>query len=143
MPTTIKFRCPHEDCGEWIITTLDKICSLQGFYCSFCKKQIPPWKVFGGMFGTGELDYEKEFLAYIGSHIVDIDDLAQTYSQQVREGQLSAVKAQATMLKEVEKVFQLVKIFKGYHYEGAGWKAHADSHSNGEAYRVSCYCGGA
>jgi hypothetical protein len=143
MKTTIKFQCPHEGCGEWIITTLENVCNINGFYCSFCNRLIHPSMVFGGRFGTGSLDYEKEFLAYIGSHVVDLDDLAQKNTGLVLAGKMSPAQAQTEMWKGVDKVFRLVKIFKGYNYDYADRKMRQDSSHDDTSYRANCYCGGA
>lgn len=143
MKATIKFKCPHVGCGEWIIATLENVCNLEGFYCSFCNKMIHPSMVFGGRFGTGSLDYEKEFLAYIGSHVVDLDGLAQENMRLVRAGKMSPAKAQTEMWKGVEKVFRLVKIFKGYNYDYADWNMREGSSHNDTSCQANCYCGGA
>jgi hypothetical protein len=143
MHTTIKFQCPSVGCGEWIITTLENVCNLKGFYCSFCNKLIHPSMVFGGRFGTGSLDYEKEFLAYIGSHVVDLDGQAQENTRLVWAGKMSLAKAQTEMWEGVEKVFRLVRIFKGYNYDYADRKMREDSLHNDAMYQADCYCGGA
>jgi hypothetical protein len=143
MKPTIKFQCPFKECGGWIITTLEAVCNLEGFYCSFCKKKIHPSMVFGGRFGTGTLDYEKEFMAYIGSYVVELDDMARENTRLVRSGQISLMKAQVRMWEGVEKVFRLVRIFKGYNYESADRTGYEDSSLNHTAYKESCYCGGA
>lgn len=143
MKSTMRFKCPYEDCGEWIITTMENVCSLQGFYCSFCKRKIHPSMVFGGRFGSGALDYEKEFLAYIGSHVVDLDDVAQENTTLVQSGKMSVDEAQAEIWGGVERVFRLVKIFKGYNYESRVDEDSDDAASDGSAYRECCYCGGA
>lgn len=144
MNTTIKFRCPHVGCGEWIITTIENVCNIKGFYCSFCNRLIHPYMVFGGRFGTGPLDYEKEFLAYIGSHVMDLDDLALKNTRLMLAGKMPPAQAQAEMWEGVEKVFRLVRIFKGYNYDNADQKMHEDSsHSSDTPYQVNCYCGGA
>ncbi len=143
MKTTMRFKCPYEDCGEWIITTMGNVCSLQGFYCLFCKRQIHPSMVFGGRFGSGTLDYEKEFLAYIGSHVVDLDDMAQENTALVQSGTMSVAQAQAEIWGGVERVFRLVRIFKGYNYESREPNDDDDSTSDDSAYRECCYCGGA
>lgn len=47
--------------------------------------------IFEGRFGSGSLDYEKEFLAYIGSHVVELDDMAQENTTLVKSGKMSVV----------------------------------------------------
>jgi len=143
MKTTIKFQCPHVGCGEWIITTLEDVCNLEGFYCSFCNKLIHPSMIFGGRFGTGSVDYENEFLAYIGSHVVDLDDLARKNTRLVLAGKIPPAQAQAEIWEGVEKVFRLVRIFKGYNYDSEDQKMREDSSYNDTKYQVDCYCGGA
>ncbi|MBT8490110.1 MAG: hypothetical protein KJN62_03590 [Deltaproteobacteria bacterium] len=143
MKTTIKFQCPHVGCGEWIITTLEDVCNLKGFYCSFCNKLIHPSMIFGGRFGTGSVDYENEFLAYIGSHVVDLDDLARKNTRLVLAGKIPPAQAQAEIWEGVEKVFRLVRIFKGYNYDSEDQKMREDSSYNDTMYQVDCYCGGA
>jgi len=99
--------------------------------------------IFGDRFGTGPVDYEKEFLAYIGSHVVDLDDLARKNTGLVLAGKMSPAQAQAEMWEGVEKVFRLVRIFKGYNYDSADRKMREYPSYSDTRYDVDCYCGGA
>lgn len=127
MKTTVRFKCPCKDCGKWIISTIGNVCSLQGFSCTFCKRKIHTSMIFGGRFGSGSLDYEKEFLAYIGSHVVELDDMAQENTTLVKSGKMSVAQAQTQIWGGVERIFRLVKIFKGYNYESRADEDYDDS----------------
>jgi hypothetical protein len=141
--TIIKFQCPHQGCGEWFITTLKNVCSAAGFFCLSCNRQIHPSRVFGGRFGTGMLDFEKEFLAYIGSEVVNIDDIAQKHTYLVRTGKMSVARAQHEIWTGVEEIFRLVKIFKGYMYGHTDLHGAAGFPRHRTADREGYFCGGA
>jgi len=143
MQKTIKFQCPHAGCGEWIITTLKEVCSARGFFCLFCKKQIHPSWVFGGRFGTGALDFENEFLAYIGSEVVNIDDAAQKHTALVRTGKMSALRAQNEIWQGVGEIFRLVRIFKAYMHPHTASQSAKDFPRHRTADCEGCFCGGA
>lgn len=74
---------------------------------------------------------------------MDLDDLALKNTRLMLAGKMSPAQAQAEMWEGVEKVFRLVRIFKGYNYDNADQKMHEDSSHSDTTYQVNCYCGGA